>query len=475
LIGEARAAGIQWALAPVADVNSNPNNPVINVRSFGEDPRLVSEAVAAFIRGAHQSRLLVMAKHFPGNGDTSIDSHRALASIDSSLAHLQEIELPPFRAAISEGVDAILLARARVPALEPDPRKITTISSYIINGVLKDELGFKGLVVTDALEMRGITELYGSTKDSPTSRAAVDAVKAGCDVIMIPTDLDGDFHAIVDAVKNGQISETRIDDSVRKILEMKAAVGLDKNRFVDLELARGATSTSDAAFGQEIANRAVTLVRDNGKLLPLRSREDILGLPDSGLKTKMIVVVLAEALEEQNGNQFEQEIRARQPEASIFCFDGRFPGAIASQILASGSDANQIVLGTYVVHGAAKHITTGGRNLSYFGLQGLSGQLFQEIISKYREKTIVIALGNPYLIESFPQIQNYLCTYAMATTSEVSAVKAILGEIQNHAKLPIMLPGVAVRGFSLSWPSKHPQDVSGRTRFQTSKAGWPTS
>src|SRR5260370_12716047 len=264
---EARAIGVQWALAPVADVNSNPANPVINDRSFGEDPERVGALVAAFIRGAHENGLLVTAKHFPGNGDTSTDAHRDVASVDSSVEHLQKVEFPPFKRAIEAGVDSILLAHARVPAIEPDPGKITTVSEKVVNGALRHDLGFKGVVVTDALEMRGITKIYDPAKGSPTARAAVDAVKAGCDVIMIPTDLDRAFRAIIDAVRNGEIPESRIDESVRKILEMKAALVLAKSRFVDLDQVSALTGKpEDMSFAQHISDEAITLVRNDGDL-----------------------------------------------------------------------------------------------------------------------------------------------------------------------------------------------------------------
>src|SRR2546422_239745 len=199
-----------------------------------------------------------------------VDSHRALASIDGDLGHLRRIDFPPFKRAIDAGVDSILLAHASVPALEPDPEKITTVSSHIVNGVLKGQLGFKGVVLTDALEMRGLTKLYDPQKGSPTARAAVDAIKAGSDVIMLPTDLDGAFHAMVEAVRSGEIPESRIDESVRKILEMKASVGLNISRFVDLEQVSALTSKpADMEFAQHIADEAVTLVRDNGRMLPL--------------------------------------------------------------------------------------------------------------------------------------------------------------------------------------------------------------
>lgn len=213
----ARSVGIQWALAPVADVNSNPANPVINDRSFGEEPEEVGAMVAAFIRGAHSHGLLVTAKHFPGSGDTSIDPHHAIALIGGSVEHFQRVELPPFRRAIESRVDAILLAHARVPTLEPDPEKITTISQKVVTDLLDGRLTFRGIVLTDALEMRGIAGLYDSQKGSPTERAAVDAIKAGCDVIMVVRDVDGAFHAIIQAVQAGEIPQSRIDDSVRKI------------------------------------------------------------------------------------------------------------------------------------------------------------------------------------------------------------------------------------------------------------------
>jgi beta-N-acetylhexosaminidase len=450
---EARAVGIHWALAPVADVNSNPANPVINDRSFGEDPERVGTLVTAFIRGAHENGLLATAKHFPGNGDTSIDSHRAVASVDANIEHLEKIEFPPFKAAISAGVDSIMLAHARVPALEPDADKITTISAEVVSRVLKAELGFKGVVVTDALEMRGITKLYDPAKGSPTARAAVDALKAGCDVIMIPTDLDGAFHAIVDAVQNGEIPETRIDESVQRILGMKAAVGLDKNRFVDLDQVAALTGKSeDIAFGQQVADEAVTLVRNDAQLLPL-AKENVLTPEVPQVKRRLVVVVLAEALETANGKEFEREMRARRPDAAIFRFDGRFSSAMIPELQQASADADQIVLATYVVHGAARQVVVDGRQTSYFGLQGPGGRLFQEMVTKYPRKTVVIALGSPYLIQSFPQIETYICTYAMASSSEISVVKALFGEIQNHARLPVTLPGVAARGFSLPWPT----------------------
>jgi beta-N-acetylhexosaminidase len=456
---EARAIGIQWALAPVTDVNNNPANPIINTRSFGEDPGSVGALVASFIRGARKNGLLVTAKHFPGNGDTVTDSHLGIATINSDLDHLQKIEFPPFTQAINAGVDSIMLAHARVPALDPDPGRITTMSSKVIE-VLRVQLGFTGVVLTDALEMRGLTGLYDPQKGSPTARAAVDAVKAGNDVIMVPTDLDGAFHAIVDAVRTGDIPEARIDESVRRVLQMKASVGLNVNRFVDPHHVSSLTSKPrDLDFAQRVADDAVTLVRDNGNMLPLQRAEGSAtrgSAPTASpqAERKLLVLLLAEGLEAGSGHELERAIIDRRPGAQIFYFDGRFSTELVPKILSAANDAQEIVIGAYVILRAARQINVNGTSTTFFGLAGPSGRLLRQLLAVAPEKTIVVSLGSPYLIESFPEIKTYVCTYAMTSTSEISAVRALFGEINNHAKLPVTLPGIAQRGFSLPWPKE---------------------
>lgn len=458
---QARAVGIQWALAPVADVNSNPANPVINDRSFGEDPEQVGALVAAFMRGAHENGLLVTAKHFPGYGDSSIDSHRAVASVDGNLTHLRTVELPPFEMAIKSGVDAILLAHARVPSLDPAPERIATISGKVVNNFLKNELGFKGVVLSDALEMRGLTRLFDPQKGNPTAQAAVDAVKAGCDVIMVFTDLDSAFHGIIESVRSGQIPESRIDESVRKVLKMKASVGLDKVRLVDLDQVSALTGKPEEMdIAQHIADEAVTLVRDNGRMLPLQKTETVAGTNvvrggHSQTKPEIVAVMLAEALESTNGPEFEKALKSHCPDAQVFYFDGRFSKGMGPEILSSVRKAERVIIAAYVTHRGTRQVKVNGQLITSFGLLGPSGDLLREVLAIAAEKTLVVALGSPYLIESFPEIQTYMCTYAMASTSENSAVKALYGEVQNRAKLPVTLPGVAPRGFSLPWPTKH--------------------
>ena len=460
---DARAIGVQWALAPVADVSSNPNNSVINVRSFGEDTEQVGALVAAFIRGAHKHGLLVTAKHFPGHGDSSVDSHRGIASVDGNLTHLQKIEFPPFQKAINAGVDSILLAHARVPALEPDPLKIATISFNVISRVLKGQLGFKGVVLTDALEMRGLTALYDPQRGNPTARAAVDTIKAGSDVIMLllANDLDGAFPAIVGSVRSGEIPESRIDESVRKILQMKASVGLNRSRFVDLEqVSKLVSKPEDRDFAQHVADEAVTLVRDNGQVLPLQNTEESVlttEITAAGQPSKhhLVVIILTEALERTPGHEFQRVLQSHRPDAAFYFVDKHIANAMSTEVLKAVNEAEKVVIGAYLGQPGTRQMTVDGNLGNSSGELDQSSRLLQRMLAIAPEKIVVIALGSPFLIETFPQIRTYICTYATAPSSENSAVKALFGDILMRGKLPVTLPGVAARGFSLGWPTRH--------------------
>ena len=268
---ESRAIGVQWNWFPTADVNSNPRNPIINTRSFSEDPQQVSEMVAAYIRGAHQGGMLVTAKHFPGHGDTSTDTHLGFASVSGDRARLDAVELPPFRAAIRAGVDAVMMAHVTVPALDPNPDHVASTSPQIVTGLLKKELGFEGLVVTDSLDMNGLMRLYQSGSGNASGNAVVAAVKAGNDILLLPQSLDGAYNGLLEAVRRGEIPESRINESVLKILRAKAGLGLHESRLVDIDrLSQTMARPASLAVGQQVAAEAVTLVRNDGALLPLR-------------------------------------------------------------------------------------------------------------------------------------------------------------------------------------------------------------
>jgi beta-N-acetylhexosaminidase len=263
---EARALGVQWIYYPVADVNNNPDNPIINIRSFGENPEAVASMVTAFIEGAHSDKknyALATVKHFPGHGDTAVDSHMNMPVIAGDRARLDKVELVPFKAAIDAGVDAVMTAHIAVPALSP-PDIPSTLSPAILTGLLRKDLGFKGIIVTDALEMAGIVKSFS------TGDAAVRALEAGADVLLMPTDPEAVVKAVTAAVQSGRLTRQRIQESVIKILAAKERVGLDRKRFVDLEGISDVVDSPEAnEKAQEIADRAVTLVRNGRSMIPL--------------------------------------------------------------------------------------------------------------------------------------------------------------------------------------------------------------
>src|SRR5438477_4432144 len=251
---EARAIGVHWNFFPVADVNSNPDNPIINTRSFGEDPLMVGDFVSAYIRGAHSASLLTTAKHFPGHGDTATDSHLGLAQVTGDRARLESLELRPFRKAIESGVDSIMVAHVKVSALDWRLRAVATVSPAIVNQLPKQQLHFPGIVITDALEMGALTRLYASD----IGREAVDAFKAGNDMLLIPPDLDAAYQAILKAVQSGEIPPSRVDESVLKILRVKASLGLNKARLVDLSALDSKIGVpQNVALAQEMADAAI--------------------------------------------------------------------------------------------------------------------------------------------------------------------------------------------------------------------------
>src|SRR5580698_2635319 len=321
---EARAIGVHWNFFPVADVNSNPANPIINTRSFGEDPRQVGDFVAAYIRGAHEAGMLTTAKHFPGHGDTATDSHLGVASVNGDKAHLESIELPPFQQAIAAGVDSVMVSHVTVPALDPDPNHVATISTSVVTDLLEKQLGFKGLIVTDALDMAGLTHLFANN----IGRAAVEAFKAGNDLLLIPADLGASYEAMVKAARSGEISRERLDHSVLKILKIKASLGLQVSRTVDVgALATAVGKPENIAFGQQVAESAVTLVRDNGKVLPLKTKGTIKGgLPYTTVEethNQVVGVIFSDDARTESGRVFGREFRARIPDARVIYVDPR--------------------------------------------------------------------------------------------------------------------------------------------------------
>jgi beta-N-acetylhexosaminidase len=444
---ESRAVGIHWNFFPDADVNSNPANPIINTRSFGEDPKQVGDLVTAYIKGAHEAGMLTTVKHFPGHGDTATDSHLGVAAVNVDRAHLDSIELPPFRQAIAAGVDSVMVAHVTVPALDPDPNHVATISSSVVTDLLEKQMGFKGLIVTDALDMAGLTHLFASN----IGRAAVEAFKAGNDLLLIPADLGASYEAMVKAVRSGEISRERLDHSVLKILKIKASLGLQVSRTVDLSaLAKVVGKPENIVFGQQVAEAAVTLVRDNGKVLPLKSKGTIkAGLPYTTVEethNQVVGIIFSDDVRTDSGRVFGREFRARIPDARVIYVDPRIAAGMTDEVLKAVDEAQTVVTAVYV-------IPTAGKIGNSVAMADATGSLLQQVLDRAAAKTAVVAMGNPYLASDFPKIENYMCTFSNASVSELGAIKALFGEIAIRGHLPVTIPNVAQRGAGIERPS----------------------
>ncbi len=426
---EARALGVTWAFAPDADVNNNPDNPVINIRSFGEDPQAVSDAVAAFIEGAHSdpaNYILLSAKHFPGHGDTAEDSHMQLAKLSQSKERIEAVELTPFRAAIAHGIDSIMTAHMAVPAFEPRPIP-ATVSHKILTDLLRDELDFKGIIVTDAMEMQGVAALY------TPGEAAVRAVSAGADVLLMPTDPGACIEALEAAVKSGRISQERIDTSVRRILAAKERAGLFEERYVKLdEITSRLDATKLDVLAESVAERAITLVKDEQHLFPLPAG------------ASPCLVVLGEGPFPTRGETLAREFGRRSPGLKVFPASSAMPDSLLAAFAAQTVSCKQIYVAAFVTVAA---------NRGSVNLEGGLGGMLNAMI-KGPAPVALISFGNPYLLKDFPGVAAYAATFSTAVTSETAVAKAIAGEIAISGKMPVSIPGLARIGDGLSVPTR---------------------
>ena len=420
---EARAMGIQWLFAPVADVNNNPANPVINIRSFGENSDEVAAHVAAYIDGAHSdpnSPVLVSAKHFPGHGDTTIDSHLDLARLEVDKDRIHSVELIPFEAAIAHGVDAIMTAHMTVPSLEPNEIP-ATVSSRILTGLLREELGFRGLVVTDAMDMLGLAKQFSM------GEASVRAIEAGADVLLMPPDPEAAIRAVLAAVEKGRLTRKRIDQSTLRVLEAKVRVGLTKKKTVDLDAVSDAIdSPEEAVHAQRVSDRAVTLVRNEGNLLPLAAPNRACVIASAGVRISTF------------GQRMLDEFRRRAPQARLMLVDNALPEAALEALIGDVAQCSAVVFATFTTNPM------------------MAGDLpaFVQKLTEGPTPVAFVAFGNPYLLSSFPKVAAYLAMFSPTVPSEVSAVKALFGEISISGRLPVTIPGFAQYGEGIQLAAK---------------------
>jgi beta-N-acetylhexosaminidase len=420
---EARAAGLNWIFAPVADVNDNPDNPIINTRSFGEDPARVAKFVAQFIRGVQENGAMATAKHFPGHGDVNTDSHISVPVVPGDLAELNRVELVPFRAAISADVGAVMSGHLVVPALEPDKNVPATLSPLILTDLLRKKMGFDGIEVTDALDMAGVTAI-----DSPPN-VAVRAINAGIDVLLIPPNPDAAILAMKEAVESGELPVAKVNEAVRRILRAKAQLNLEQNRLTDL-------NRLNAVFGspkfkteaQDIADRGITLIRDSAKILPL----------DAAKPLRVLLVVISGDPDPYPGALIEQELRNRAGSVQTVRVDTNFAKANSVQLPAP--DSYDVAIATVFVRVADRKGTV--------GLPAEEIALLNKLIATGKP-AIVASLGSPYLVAQFPNAKTWIAAFGTQDVVQRAMARAIFGQMAIGGQLPVSVPGVAKLGDGL--------------------------
>jgi beta-N-acetylhexosaminidase len=424
---ESRALGVHWIFAPVVDVNNNPDNPVINIRSFGEDPALVGRLGSAFIRGAKKAGVLTTAKHFPGHGDTATDSHLGLAVVDADLARLEAVEFKPFKDAVEAGVDSIMTAHVAVPKLTDLRETPATLSEKILTDILRNKLQFKGLIVTDALEMGGITNSYWC------GLAAIRALQAGADILLLPPNATVAINEVERAVKRGDISETRINQSVRKVLDAKSQMGLQVQRTVPINrIAEIVASPQNARLAQEIADRSITVVKDDQHLLPV----------DPLKEARVFSLVFTPDLESSPGAAFQSEMKRRLPSLRTAWCNARMSEDLLASIDKAAADSDLIVCSTMA------RLGTGQDTLALLPSQ----QALLRKLAALQKPLIWIAFGNPYVLRLVPEIGTYVCSFSYSDVSQIAAAKALAGEIETTGRMPVSIPGYSKAGDGLRIP-----------------------
>ncbi|HUF34587.1 MAG TPA: glycoside hydrolase family 3 N-terminal domain-containing protein [Gemmatimonadales bacterium] len=420
---EGRAVGIHLAFAPVADINNNPDNPIINTRSFGEDPATVARLVAAEVRGLQDHGMLATAKHFPGHGDTGTDSHLALPVITSDWRRLDSVELVPFRAAIGAGVELIMSAHIALPAIDPGELRPGTVAPNVLTGILRDSLGFGGMVVTDALNMAGVANKYGAG-------AAVRAFLAGADLLLQPADPAAAIDAMAAALERGEYTVERLDRSLRRVLEAKRALGLFRQRTVPLDSIPALVGS--AAFqetARDIAARSIVMVKDVGGTV-------------HGLRRAPRGIALVSYGEDDNrgiGGVLAGELRAQGFSVAAFRL---WPGS---------GPASYDSAATLLARHPTALFAVADRPVAGRGTIGLPRPLLALLqVTGRGRPTILLSLGNPYLISRVPEVGSYLIGWRTNLATELAAARAIAGAASITGRLPISIPPAYPRGWGVT-------------------------
>jgi beta-N-acetylhexosaminidase len=426
---ECRAIGIHVGFAPVMDVNNNPDNVIINTRSYGEDPELVARLGSAFIRGLQENGVYATAKHFPGHGDTEVDTHLGLPTVNASQERMSKVELVPFKAALDAGVKLVMVAHITYSGYPQMQGRPATLDPYFIRDVLRKQMDFQGLVISDAMEMGGIVNHYWS------GEAAVMAINAGVDLILYSPNFETTFDFVVKAVKEGRIPIERINEAVRRILQAKRAIGLNEKPDIDLnylETVMGSPENFQKA--EEIANSAMTLLRDDKGILPLSAEK---------IDSMLVVSITDREWGYIYKNNLNQEVQNRIPMVRSALIDPRSTQSEIQEIISKTDSAQAIIIGLFVKWGDSKGSVT---------LPDTTVQLVKNLF-KIEKPMVVVAFGSPYLLRQIPEAPSYICAYETNTLAIRAAIRAVFGEISLKAKSPVSLPGLYDIGDGIAKPA----------------------
>lgn len=425
---EARSAGLNWIFAPVCDVNSNPENPIVNTRSYGEDPSRVAEFASQYIRGVQENGAMATAKHFPGHGNVSTDSHISLPVLPSSAAELERIELTPFRAAIAAGVGAVMSGHLAVPTLERERDTPATLSSRIWSDLLRKKMGFEGIGVTDALDMGGVT-----TIDSPPN-IAVRAIRAGADVLLIPPNADAAIAALKQAVECGELPLARVNEAVLRILRAKTDLRLPGPQPIDLKNLNATFGSPEfRSKAQEIADYGITLIRDDQKILPLNSAKPL----------RILLLIVSGDADRHPGAALEQELRARIETVETRRVDTHF--APANSVLMPPPETYDVAIAAVLVRVADRKNTV--------GLPPDEIAFVKKLLAAGRP-VIVASLGNPYLVSQFPEAKTWVAGFGTQDVVQRAMIRAIFGQIAIRGQMPVSAPGAAKIGSGVQVAAK---------------------
>ncbi len=425
---EGRALGIHQNYAPTVDVNNNPKNPVINTRAFGDDVRLVTDMSVAFTKGTQDGGLIATAKHFPGHGDTDIDTHLGLSTLSFSRSRLDTFELPPYREVFKAGIKSVMVGHLAVPSLDTTKDLPATISELITTQLLQREMGFDGLIVTDAMVMNGVATRYHP------GDAVVRAIKAGIDLVLMPVDADLAIDALVAAVHRGEITEARLDHSVRKLLKFKQEMGLDRARTVDVDkVAEVINKREHQMMALEIARHAVTVLGNEPQVLPLSKVDD----------RRIADVVITDEVDPEDGVAFDREIRSRwsgtvdrmqvDPASNVTAYDSVVARAARADIIL-------VQLHMFVRSGAMTGF-----------VEPKQASLVKRL-SELKKPMIGISFGNPYVAIDLPKFDAYVCGYSDSDVMQQAMAEVLFAEEPSLGSLPITIPGLYAFGDGVRYP-----------------------